>query len=281
MARKKIGLYTEGANLNYNHHLIVELGNDELVCMSKNEDSGEVDAFELFSLDKGVKEDWNDIFYEIKSASSIFNNTFKQVFCYFNAEEALLIPEKLLTATSAEDYLNLIFGESSRHEVKYEKLLATKVFINAYRIRKSIAELLNRQFIIYQSGHTYSTILNDVMRRPSISENLIKIQFYTHHFIIAVWKEKRFQLIQSYRYHQAEDVMYYVFRIAQQFDFDPAFTVMEISGMIDMESNVYTQLSNIFHHINMENIVHPTGVFKAAVDEYPAHYLTPFYKLTL
>ncbi|MGL1608675.1 hypothetical protein ACSTIN_23040, partial [Vibrio parahaemolyticus] len=65
-----------------------------------------------------------------------------------------MIPEKLLTATSAEDYLNLVCGESTRHEVRYEKLQATKVFINAYRIRKSIIELLNRQFVIFQNSHT-------------------------------------------------------------------------------------------------------------------------------
>ena len=280
MARKKTGLYSEGSNLSYNHQLIVELGNEELMCMSKNEDTGEIDAFELFSLDKGVQDDWNDVFYEIKSASQIFNHNFRQITCYFNTEEALLIPERLLTATSAEDYLNLIFGESDRHEVKYEKLLATKVFINAYRIRKSITELLNRQFIIFQTGHIYSNILNDVMRRPRIEEHFIKVQFYAHHFIVAVWKEERFQLIQSFRYHQAEDVLYYVLRVSQQFDFDPSSVVMEISGMIQPEDNLYTQLAKIFPHITLDTM-EMTGVFKFAKEEYPAHYFTPFYKLSL
>lgn len=281
MARKKIGLYSEGSNLNYNHQLYVELGNEELMCLARNEDSGEVDAFELFSLDKGIKDDWNDIFYEVKSASKIFNHSFKQVFCFFNVEEALLIPEKLLTATSAEDYLNLVYGESSRHEVKYEKLLATKVFINAYRIRKSITELLNRQFIIYQTGHTYSNVLNDVMRRPRVDEYFIKVQFYTHHFIVAVWKEERFQLIQSFNYRQAEDVLYYILRVTQQFGFDPDFTVLEVSGLIDLEASIYTRLAQVFKHIKLDSIEQPTGVFKESLVEYPAHYLAPYYKLTL
>ncbi|KAF0236495.1 MAG: DUF3822 family protein [Sediminibacterium sp.] len=280
MARKKIGLYKPDTNFSYNHQLVVELGNDELVCLVKNEETGEIDGFELFSLDKSSQDDWNDIFYEIKSGSTIFNNTFKQVFCYFNVEESLLIPEKLLTATSAEDYLNLIFGESIRHEVKYEKLLATKVFINAYRVRKSIIELLNRQFIIFQTGHTYSNLLNDVMRRPRIDDYFLKIQFYSHHFIIAVWKEERFQLIQSYRYHSAEDILYFVLRITQQFDFDPAYVVLELSGMVDVESNTYTQLAKVFANIHLDAI-EPDGIFKSAMDEYPAHYFTPFYKLAL
>ncbi len=280
MARKKIGLYKPDSNFAYNHQLFVELGDDELVCLVKNEETGEIDGFELFSLDKSTQDDWNDIFYEIKSASSFFNFSFKQVFCFFNVEEALLIPEKLLTATSAEDYLNLVFGESTRHEIKYEKLLATKVFINAYRIRKSISELLSRQFIIFQSGHTYSNILNDVMRRPRIEDYFLKIQFYSHHFIIAVWKEERFQLIQSYPYHSAEDILYYILRITQQFDFDPALVVLEISGLIDVESNTYIQLAKVFTHINLDSI-EPEGIFKLATEEYPAHYFTRIYKLSL
>ena len=220
MARKKIGIYSDDITNISEHQLIIEFGNDELVCIAKSALTGEVIAFELISLDKGVNDDWNDIFYEIKLISQVFNFSYKKVTCFFNNEEALLIPEKLLTATSAEDYLSLVFGESNRHDVKYEKLLATKVFINAYRVRKAITALLSRHFIIFQTAHTYSTILNDVMRRPIIDHAFIKIQFYTSHFIIAVWKDERFQLIQSYRYQSTEDVLYYLVRIVQQFNFE-------------------------------------------------------------
>lgn len=279
MARKNIGLYNSGANNTQNHQLIIELGNDELVCMSVNTENGTADAFELFQLDKGYKDDWNDIFYEIKAASGIFNSNFKQVLCYFNSPESLMVPEKLLTATSAEDYLNLVFGESTRHEVKYEKLHSTKAFINAYRIRKSIVELLNRQFVIFKSSHIYSNIINDVFNRTRLDDNLIKIQFYSHHFIIAVWKDKKFQLIQSFTFNQTEDILYYLLRISHQFDFDNANTVLELSGMLDIESAIYGQINKLFTQIRLDCVHQASGVFLSALDEYPAHYLTPYYKL--
>lgn len=280
MARKKIGFYIDDFSNNSDHQLILEFGNDELVCIAKSAISDEIVVFELFSLDKGVNDDWNDIFYEIKAISKVFNFSYKKVTCFFNSEEALLIPEKLLTATSAEDYLSLVYGESTRHDVKYEKLLATKVFINAYRVRKAITELLSRHFIIYQTAHTYSTILNDVMRRPIIDPAFIKIQFYTNHFIIAVWKDERFQMIQSYRYQSAEDVMYYLMRITQQFSFELSEVSLEVSGFIDRELTLFTQLSNLFNNITTDNM-QPVGVFQKVDGEYPTHYFTPFYKLTL
>jgi len=280
MARKKIGVYSEDFSNNSDHQFIMEFGNDELVCIAKSAISDDIIAFELFSLDKGLNDDWNDIFYEIKAISQVFNFSYKKVTCFFNNEEALLIPEKLLTATSAEDYLSLVYGESTRHDVKYEKLLATKVFINTYRVRKAITELLSRHFIIYQTAHTYSTILNDVMRRPIIDPAFIKIQFYTSHFIIAVWKDERFQLIQSYRYQSAEDVLYYLMRITQQFNFELSEVSLEVSGFIDRELLLFTQLSSLFIRITTDNM-QPVGVFKTVEGEYPPHYFTPFYKLTL
>ena len=280
MARKKFGFYSDDIANNANHQLIIEFGNDELACISKSEMTGEISAFELFSLDKGLNDDWNDIFYEIKAASQLFNNSYKKVTCFFNTEDALLIPEKLLTATSAEDYLSLVYGESMRHDVKYEKLLATKVFINAYRVRKAFTELLARQFIIYQTSHTYSTILNDVMRRPIIDPAFIKIQFYSNHFIVAVWKDERFQLIQSYNYQSTEDVLYYVMRIVEQFSFEFSEVTLELSGFIDRELSLFTQLSSLFNRITTDNM-QAVGVFKTVEGEYPPHYFTPFYKLTL
>ncbi len=280
MARKKLGFYIDDFTVNSDHQLIVEFGNDELVCIAKSATSGEILAFELFSLDKGVNDDWNDIFYEIKAISQVFNFSYKKVTCFFNNEEALLIPEKLLTATSAEDYLSLVYGESTRYDVKYEKLLATKVFINAYRVRKAITELLSRHFIIYQVSHTYSTILNDVMRRPIIDPAFIKIQFYTNHFIVAVWKEERFQMIQSYRYQASEDVLYYLMRITQQYGFELSEVSLEVSGFIDKELSLFTQLSSLFKNITTDSM-QSVGVFQKVESEYPSHYFTPFYKLTL
>ena len=280
MARKKIGLYNEEPINGSTHQLIMEFADDAFVCMAKSDLTGEIDAFELFSLDKSKNDDWNDIFYEIKIGSALFNYHYKKVTCYFNTDESIMVPEKLLTATSAEDYLNLIYGENVRHEVKYEKLIATKVFINAYRVKKAITELLSRQFIIFQTSHTYSNLLNDVMRRPFIEQQFIKLQFYTHHFILAVWKEERFQMIQSFRYNTPEDVLYYLLRIKEQYQFEIADLTLEISGMIEPGTILYTQLNKLFPKIITDNL-QGSSIFDQADTGIPKHYFTPYYKLSL
>ncbi len=280
MAIKKAGFYQDEPISGSAFQLFIELEDQELICMSKSIESGLIVAFERFGLEKEANEDWNDIFYEIKTISKLFNQTFKQVTCYFNTYEAVLVPEKYLTATSAEDYLNLIYGESNRMEVKYEKLSSTKVFINAYRIKKSLSELLSRQFIIFQTSHIYSSLLNDIMSRAIVREQFVKIQFYTQHFILAIWKEGRLQMVQTFKFITAEDAMYFVMRSTQQFAIDPSIAVLEFSGMLDKDTDLFQQLKNLFPNFEYD-FLSPNGIFSSVLLEYPNYYFTPFYKLTV
>jgi hypothetical protein len=244
----------------------------------KAEATGLVEAFEMFSYDKSSTDDWNDIFYEIKTASAVFAKPYSKVTAYFNTVESILVPEKLLTASSAEDYLNLVHGEQAHLEVKYDKLLSTKVFINAYRIRRSLSELLTRQFIIYQSAHSYSALLNDVLRRPRLAPVFIKLQFYSKHFIVAFWKGERLQMVQSFDFKGTEDVLYYLLRTLQQLGLNATEAQVELSGMIDSHTKTYEQLAKLFPHLETDKAP-PNGVFEQALAENEAHYLTPFFKL--
>lgn len=280
MARKKAGFYQNDPISGTAFQLIIELDDQEMRCMSKALDSGTIVAFEYFSLDKDQTEDWNDIFYEIKTISKLFNRTYKQVTCFFCTPESILVPEKFLTATSAEDYLNLVYGESSRMEVKYEKLIATRSFINTYRIKKSLAELLTRQFIIFQTSHVYTSLLNDVMDRRKGEEQFVKLQFYNGHFIIAIFKESKIQLIQTFNYKMAEDALYYILRTAQQFNIDTSFAILELSGMIDLHTELYQQLKKVYTNIEIDTIP-SSGVMQEVHKEYPPHFFAPFFKLAI
>lgn len=280
MARKKAGFYKDDPISGSAFQLIIELDEQELRCMSKLIDSGTIVAFEYFSLDKDQTEDWNDIFYEIKTISKLFNKTYKLVTCFFCTPESILVPEKFLTATSAEDYLNLIYGESNRMDVKYEKLNSTKSLINTYRIKKSLAELFTRQFIIFQTAHVYTSLLNDMMNRRKNDEQLVKLQFYHGHFIIAIFKDSVVQMIQTFPYKLAEDALYYILRCNQQFGIDPKKTIVELSGMIDLNTELYDNLFKVFDQIEL-NSTEASGIMVEVNKEYPAHYFAPFFKLAL
>ena len=280
MAHKITGYYNETAEAAFSEadQLVVEISSNQVVCLVKGADSQEIEGFELFALDK-TGSDWSDVFYELRTNSQLLNRTYRDVHCYYNFEEAIIIPGQRFTATSAEDYLSLMYGETDRYDVKYDTIQGDVQMVNAYRIRKSINELMNRHFVLYKPHHTYSRLLEDVLGRNELADHFIKLQFYSNHFIAAVLIGKKLQLVKSFKFETTDDVLYHLANINRQFALDAAHSHTEISGMFETGSALHLQLQSMFGLITLDGI-EADGVFKTA-NEYPSHYFTSFYKLVV
>ena len=277
MARKIIGIYNNIKNTADTDQLIIEIGNSHLACLVKDTVLQQVKEFEVFELAKGTS-DWSDIFYEIREASQIVSRSFLDTHCYYNFEEAIIIPEQKFSAAAAEDYLSLVYGESNRHDVKYDTLISGTQMVNAYRVRKSIHELVGRHFLLYKPHHTYTKIVNDILKRDQLEDHFLKIQFYSNHFIVAVVKDKKLQIIQSFPYNIDDDVLYFLLSLIKQFGIDTSHSILEVSGMYDPGSSLHQQVVKLFGRISFDTM-QADGLFASALANFPAHYFTPFYKL--
>ena len=280
MARKITSYYnnSEHASITEACQLVIEISKHELVCLVKGEASQEIEGFEMFRLDKASR-DWSDVFYDVRAVSQLLNRQYRDTHCYYNFEETVIVPKQRFTASSAEDYLSLLYGDSDRYDIKYDTLLPSEEMINAYRIKKSINELMGRHFVLYKPHHSYSKLLEDILTRTELAEHFMKVQFYSKHIIVAVVKEKQLQLIQSFAYETTEDVLYHLIHISRQFGFDVSVSHLEISGMFETGSSLHKQIQELFGLITFDGM-QPNGVFKLTHD-HPAHYFTPFYKLVV
>jgi len=279
MARKIIGIYNNAQDTATadTGQLIIEIGNSQVACLVKGIVSQKVEEFEVFEIEKGAS-DWTDIFYEVRGGSQILNRSFRDTHGYYNFEEAVIMPEQKFSATSAEDYLSLVYGESIRHDTRHDTLLSSSHIVNAYRTLKSIHELVGRHFPVYKPHHSYSAILDDILTRDHVESHFLKIQFYSYHFILAFVKDNKLQLIQSFRYQTGDDVLYYMLSLIKQFGIDTSHSNLEVSGMYDPGSPLHQQFVKLFGRISFDTI-QVEGAIASALANYPAHYFTPFYKL--
>lgn len=281
MTQKLVSYYsgTKDAAAAEADRLFIEIGNSGLACMVKGGASQQVEAFELFELDKEIS-DWSDIFFELRTVSNILNRSYRETHCYYHFPEAVIIPQSKFSISSAEDFLSLIYGESNRDDMKYDTLLSGDQMVNAYRVKKSLHEWVGRQFILYQPHHVYSKILDDLFAKKLSETAFVKIQFYSDHIIVALTHNQKLQLIQSFQYRSEEDILYYVMNILRQFKIDAANAHMEISGQLDLASVLYQQLAKQFGSISVETI-DPANAAAFTHAGYPSHYFTPFYKLSV
>lgn len=278
MTRKILSQYNEQEQTasNETDQLIIAVSNNELSCMIKGSLSGEIEGFELFRLENN-KTDWGDLFYELRTSSRLLNKTCRTTHCYYNFEEAVIIPEHKFSGASAEDYLSLLYGESNHHDIKFDPLGGDTKMVNAYRVRKSIHEIIGRHFLLYKPHHIYSSVIETILSKKDQSPDFMYVQFYHAHMVLAIIKQGGLQLIQTFHFEKQEDILYHLLNCSRQFEFDANISHLEISGMFETGSVLHKQIQPLFGLITFDG-AEPTGVFKH-INGYPPYYFIPYAKL--
>lgn len=278
MTSRTISYYNDisGAAHSQADQLVLEFSHTHVACLVKGAASGETEGMEIFTIEDTGAE-WSDIFHDIKSQSLLLNHTYRDIHCYYNFEEALLVPASQFSAVSAEDFLSMVYGESSRFEIRQDTLSTVSPMVNVYRVKKTIYEQVNRYFLLNKPHHIYSVLVEKILAATDLPDHFVKVVFYSNHFIAVVIKEGKLQLVQSFSYDTKDDVLYHLANLNRQFVLNPVHSQLEISGRFDTGSALHQQLQPQFGLIIFDT-TEPDGIFKTA-GEYPLHYFTPFHKL--
>jgi hypothetical protein len=278
MTSRTISYYNDisGAAHSQADQLVLEISHTHVACLVKGAASGETEATEIFTIEDSGAE-WSDIFHDMKSQSLLLNRSYRDIHCYYNFEEALLVPASRFSAVAAEDFLSMVYGESSRYEIRQDAIAAATPMVNVYRVKKTIYEQVNRYFLLNKPHHVYSVLVENILKVKDLPDHFIKVIFYSNHLIAVVVKEGKLQLVQSFGYDTKEDVLYQLANLNRQFELNPTHSQLEISGKFDTGSALHQLLQPLFGLIGFDT-TEPDGIFKTA-GEYPLHYFTPFHKL--
>jgi hypothetical protein len=187
---------------------------------------------------------------------------------------ALVLPMSEMSASASADYLSLVYGSDEKADTKFDRINSALPTVTIYRIKKSLTELLDRNFLIFKTQHSYTKILNDVLNRETIPPIFLKLIVYHNHFILVLMKDNQLQLIQSYTFHNSDDILYFAISVANQSGASPLQTHLELSGMIDMHANLLDQLKKSFGILSYDFLPNQSGPAN-----YSPYFLTPFYKL--
>ncbi len=256
--------------------LVMELGDKHVTFLVKQAE-GNVKAFELFEFDR-ENDEWHEVLNGLRVHSVLLEKSYTDTLVYFNFSESVITPMAKFSATGAEAYINAVHGEASGHIVKCDHINTAPGMVNVYRISKELNEMLNGNFANISTRHTYSKLLETILDENKTKEEaFIKMQVYYHHMIVAVIKEGKLQLINSFNYQNAEDILYHILHIAEQLGL-PSSTKLEVSGIIDENSPQYIYLQQSFSNICFEDdTLQP--LFSGHLNEYPVHYFSPFLQL--
>lgn len=272
-----ISLAPQVLSINQVKKLIVEISHQHIAILLKNE--LELCAFELYEIDI-IKTSWQNIFVAIKNYSKILTQNFLQTQIVINNNECLIIPNDFFSKDSVEPYLASVFGNNLSVKYNAEYLNFKNKPIAAYRIQNVLDEQIKNNFLKINYTHSYSKILDNLLAKETLVLEIVKVQFYGSFMIVVVVANSTLQLIQTYNYNSAEDVVYYLLNIVQEFGLQVKNTPVEVSGFIDLKSKHYELLANLFDRLTFETLPNK-GIFSDVLNVSNAHYYTPFFNLSL
>jgi Protein of unknown function (DUF3822) len=195
-----------------------------------------------------------------------------------NCDQILIcsaFPQSLLTPKYGHqnDYilLNVLYDSPSQKFLK-DEIPEWQMYIT-YSVPISVYNSIKEKYRFAEFMHAYTPAIK--VFNGFLAADQIDIHFGTHHFRVLVKKDKHIQLAQTYLYKNPLDVVYYLLKICYEFGLDQSVVAIIVSGLIDQDSAMYTELHHYF--LNLDFAQAPS--YSVPDNEYPAHYFTSLYNL--
>jgi hypothetical protein len=170
-----------------------------------------------------------------------------------------------------------VYGSADHHFLFDEKIRDNELY-NVYSVSKDLHSLCREKFKGSQYWHLYTMLLLWPFER--VLGSVTRVIFYNDKFIGAFFRNGKLQLLQTFSYQTPEDAAYYLLLICKQFDIQPQEMVLNISGLIDTQSALYSELLKYFVNVNYEEVPDSYGT-NGLLDEFPSHYFSPLLKMSL
>jgi hypothetical protein len=280
MAKKVVGLYGDIASQSpfNSDQLFIEVGLHHVACIVKMSANSTFGAIEVFHFNSN-EENWYDIFQTIRSKSRILDRGYIDTRVFYNLPETVIVPFNKFSPEAAEGYLQLMHGDTSNHVLKYDEVKVTPSVVVAYKIRRALSDTVNSNLMMITTRHTFSNVIEDVLSpgRP-YNHTLLKVQFYNKEMTMALVHNEKLLLVQTYEQNAPEDALYYMLNVLQQFNLPTEEATIELSGNIEVKTPLYDKIKKVFPKINFENL-NEEFVFATDFEDYPKHYLTPYFNL--
>lgn len=209
---------------------------------------------------------------KILQSNSIFNDIHASVtICYF-FKESMLIPADHYKAPYAIEMLDLVHNSGSSSQMLIDRVNGYDSF-NIYAVDKSITGVLSAKFptaIAYDSTSLLLETMNVAGSNLycTVFHNCVSVFLFNAELLFAG----------QFHYKKPVDAAYHLLNCCQQYDIDPSKVNLQLSGMIDVNSNLYNELYKYFLSIEFELLSQNIPVHER-IQFYPAHFFSHLNRL--
>ncbi len=234
-----------------------------------------LDVYQLAvcSTDNPIAIGWNEKeMKEFFAAYPMLNNIFYTVNLSYDFRESIFIPFSEYKQEDSGLLLNTMFGNRNNALVVAELITEWQLY-NIYAIPKDIGDWLGDKFPTAQCRHQYSTGIKNI--NTADENGYLNIEFRKDDFTLIASKGNHLLLAQTFDYATPGDVIYALLKTCKQFSLSQELVQVVLTGLIDMQSNLYKELYQYFYTIRFREANWQAG------NEFPAHFFTLLNDLAL
>ncbi len=210
----------------------------------------------------------------ILSAGDFEQQHFKKIFITWSLDENVLVPDEYFDMDHAAAMLELVYGDAARTALLYDAIPAHNLY-SVYRVPIALKNVFNHWFPFSIQNHQAAVLINV----EKGNRNLLYCHFYPGLVTVLLRKNGQLQLVQNFEFVTPEDAVYHLLNVCHSFEAAPQTNLM-LSGMIDTNSNLYTELYKYF--LNIEFAPLPGNFnYADAILEQPAHYFSHLFSTAL
>lgn len=220
-----------------------------------------------------------DLLEEIISGDPVLHRFSGQATIVYNFPVSSLLPEELHDPSLNAPISRLLYGDRE-NDLLFVEPVENMQMLNVYAAPRDIHLLCKSRFEGSRCWHFYTILLRWSAQDPVKKGDFTRVVFYNDKFVAAFFRETQLQLIQTFFYQTPEDVAYYLLLICRQFGIPPTEMVLYLSGLIDGQSALYTELLKYFSEVHCET--YPAGYdADGLLTAYPSHYFSPLLNMSL
>jgi len=246
------------------HSLLLEIGKDYCSYATWHKPTHTIDQLQFISFSETESEE-----HLPNILSAINGNDFHSVFVCSAMPQSILVPNKFFN----NDYeaLDTIYNQPAQEY--FNDRIAEWQLVNVYSLPKTTHHQLQERFPAAQFIHAYTPAIK--VYNGYVADNQLSVHFTPHYFRVLLKKDSALQLAQTYYYASPLDVVYYLLKICYEFELDQSAVFVILSGLVEKESNLYTELEQYFVNIHF---AHPPE-FTLPENQLPHHFFTSLYNL--
>lgn len=180
-------------------------------------------------------------------ASPVYNKAHASVTICFDFKESLLVPIVHFKESTAGSLLNMVYAIDQESNYKIEHVKGHPV-VNVYAVHKKIEDILLRQFPSADIHHATSLQIE----KFQADENRLHCIFFHNCIKVFLLDGSVLHVVQQFNYNTPVDAAYHLLNCCEQYNFKPSEIKLVLSGMIDGNSKLYTELFRYFLNIEFE-----------------------------